>query len=51
MKEKEYTVEELLLQIDIMRKTIQVQHETINRLMDTYVLKKKTTKAPKSIRK
>lgn len=51
MKEKEYTIEELLLQIEIMRKTIQVQHETINRLMDTYVLKKKSTKTPKSIRK
>lgn len=50
-KEKEYTVEELLMQIEIMKKTIQVQHETINRLMDTYVLKKKNPKAPKNMRK
>lgn len=40
MKEiKDYTVEELLAQIEIMRKTIQLQHATINRLMDAYVLK------------
>lgn len=50
-EKKEYTVEELLAQIDIMKKTIQVQHETINRLMDTYVLKTKPAKQPKSPRK
>lgn len=50
-EKKEYTMEELLAQIDIMKKTIQVQHETINRLMDTYVLKTKPAKQPKSPRK
>ena len=48
MKEnKEYTVEELLAQIEIMKKTIKVQHTTINRLMDTYVLKSNTGKRAK----
>lgn len=50
-EKKEYTIEELLLQIEIMKKTIQVQHDTINRLMDTYVLKEKSAKAPKNTRK
>lgn len=50
-QKKEYTVEELLVQVEIMKKTIQVQHETINRLMDTYVLKSKPAKQPKSPRK
>lgn len=50
-EKKDYTVEELLAQIEIMKKTIKVQHETINRLMDTYVLKEKTSKAPKNSRK
>lgn len=52
MNEKqEYTIEELLLQLEILKKTIQVQHDTINRLMDTYVLKEKTAKVPKNTRK
>ena len=38
-EKKEYTTEELLAQIEIMKKTIKLQHITINRLMDTYVLK------------
>lgn len=50
-EKKDYTVEELLVQIEIMKKTIKVQHETINRLMDTYVLKDKSTKPPKNSRK
>lgn len=50
-EKKEYTVEELLVQIEIMKKTIKVQHETINRLMDTYVLKDKSIKIPKNSRK
>lgn len=50
-QKKEVTVEELLAQIEILKKTIQVQHETINRLMDTYVLKVKTAKAPKNTKK
>lgn len=49
MKEKtEYTTEELLAQIDIMKKTIKLQHITINRLMDTYVLKSNARKHVKS---
>lgn len=44
---KVYTKEELLLQVELMRKTIEVQHNTINRLMDTYVLKTNTPKRPK----
>lgn len=52
MKEKkDYTVEELLVQLEIMKKTIKVQHETINRLMDTYVLKEKSSKNPKNSRR
>ena len=47
----EYTVEELLAQIEIMKKTIKVQHETINRLMDSYVLKERSQKVPKNSRK
>lgn len=48
MKEnKEYTTEELLAQIELLRKTIEVQHNTINRLMDTYVLKGTTPKRQK----
>ncbi|MBQ2706487.1 MAG: hypothetical protein IJF60_06715 [Agathobacter sp.] len=50
-EKKDYTVEELLAQIEIMKKTIKVQHETINRLMDTYVLKEKTFRVPKNFRK
>lgn len=46
-------VEELLAQIEILRKTIQVQNITINRLMETYVLKTKSGehKPPKNQRK
>ena len=44
---KVYTTEELLAQIELLRKTIEVQHNTINRLMDTYVLKSNTNKRPK----
>lgn len=52
MNEKnDYTVEELLAQIEIMKKTIKVQHETINRLMDSYVLKERSQKVPKNSRK
>ncbi len=50
-EKKEYTIDELLAQIEIMKKTIKVQHETINRLMDTYVLKEKSAKPPKNSRK
>jgi len=50
-EKKNYTVEELLAQIEIMKKTIKVQHETINRLMDTYVLKEKPFRVPKNSRK
>ena len=52
MNEKnDYKVEELLAQIEIMKKTIKIQHETINRLMDNYVLKERTQKVPKNSRK
>lgn len=50
-EQKEYRVEELIAQIEILKKTIQVQHDTINRLMDTYVLKDKESKPPKNVRK
>lgn len=50
-EKKNYTVEELLAQIEIMKKTIKVQHETINRLMDTYVLKEKPFRVSKNSRK
>lgn len=51
MKENtEYTTEELLAQIELMKKTIKVQHLTINRLMDTYVLKSNTGKRAKDAR-
>ena len=43
MKEKqEYSVEELLAQIDVLKRTVQLQHLTINRLLDAYVLKIKS---------
>ncbi|MBQ2901166.1 MAG: hypothetical protein IJE49_04905 [Agathobacter sp.] len=33
-----YTKEELLKRIQILEKTIQTQHETINRMLDAYIL-------------
>ena len=33
-----YTKEELLEHIKLLEKTIHLQHETINRMLDTYIL-------------
>ena len=33
-----YTKEELLEYVKTLEKTIEVQHETINRLLDTFIL-------------
>lgn len=41
---RKYTEEELLKQIEILKKTIQVQNDTINRLMEAYVFNKKVVK-------
>lgn len=41
---KKYTEEELLKQIEILKKTIKVQNDTINRLMEAYVFNKKVVK-------
>lgn len=38
-KYKDYTKDELLAYIKTLEKTIKVQHETINRMLDAYVLK------------
>ena len=43
---KEYTKEELLEHIKMLEKTIQVQHETINRMLDAFILKPETTTEP-----
>jgi hypothetical protein len=37
-----YTKEELLAHIKILEKAIQVQHDTINRMLDTYILNSKS---------
>ena len=37
-KYQNYTKEELLEHIKLLEKAIQVQHETINRMLDTYIL-------------
>ena len=37
-KKKDYTKEELLEYIKTLEKTIKVQHETINRMLDAYIL-------------
>ena len=47
-EKKQYTTEELLAKIELLKKTIEVQHNTINRLMDKYVLKSNATKRPNS---
>ena len=39
-KYQDYTKEQLLEQIKDLEKAIQVQHETINRMLDAYILKK-----------
>ena len=39
-KYQDYTKEQLLEQIKVLEKAIQVQHETINRMLDAYILKK-----------
>ena len=38
-KYQDYTKEQLLEQIKILEKAIQVQHETINKMLDAYILK------------
>lgn len=38
-KNKDYTKEELLAYIKTLEKTIKVQNETINRMLDAYILK------------
>lgn len=40
---KNYTKEELLEYIKLLEKTIKVQNETINRMIDTYILNSKTS--------
>ena len=42
-KNKDYTKEELLEYIKMLEKTIKVQNETINRMLDAYILNSKTT--------
>lgn len=37
-KYENYTKEELLAHIKTLEKTIQMQHETINRMLDAYIL-------------
>ncbi len=37
-KHQNYTKEELLKYIKILEKTIQVQNDTINRMLDAYIL-------------
>lgn len=39
---KDYTKEELLEHIKTLEKTIKLQHETINRMLDAYILNSKT---------
>lgn len=40
-KNKDYTKEELLEYIKMLEKTIHVQHETINRMIDAYIINPK----------
>lgn len=40
-KNKDYTKEELLEYIKTLEKTIKVQNETINRMLDAYILNSK----------
>lgn len=40
-EKKNYTMEELLDYIKTLEKTIQLQHETINRMLDAYILNSK----------
>ena len=44
MENKKYSEEELLKQIEVLKKTIKVQNDTINRLMEAYVFNKKVIK-------
>ena len=37
-KYQNYTKEELLEHIKLLEKAIKIQHETINRMLDTYIL-------------
>ncbi|MBQ3559458.1 MAG: hypothetical protein IJA07_08115 [Agathobacter sp.] len=39
---EEYTKDELLERIKTLEKTIKLQHETINRMLDTYILNANT---------
>lgn len=48
-KNKDYTKEELLAYIKTLEKTIKVQHETINRMLDAYVLNDKQSKKESTI--
>lgn len=41
-KYSNYTKEELLAYIKTLEKTIKVQHETINRMLDAYILNDKS---------
>lgn len=41
-KYNNYTREELLTYIKTLEKTIKVQHETINRMLDAYILDEKS---------
>lgn len=45
-KYKDYTKEELLEHIKTLEKTINVQLETINRMLDAYILKTKPASKP-----
>lgn len=43
---KDYTKEELLKQIKLLEKTIKTQNDTINRLLDAYILNTQSTNEP-----
>lgn len=45
--EMQKTIEELEKENKLLKETITIQHETINRLLDTYVLKHKPEPTPK----
>ncbi len=51
IEEYEKALNELQKEVSVLRKTVQIQHTTINRLMDAVVAKEQKTKAPSNVKK
>ncbi len=47
----EKRIEKLTNELEVLKRTVQIQHDTINRLMDAYITKQTKGKPPVNVKK